>query len=275
PEEHVYPALHALLVSRFIRFGDLIANAGDSATQKKRLQKLYIDLEKQNYFERLGLSPKAKDVEIKRAYHGVAKVLHPDKLSRDTPNEIRDLTKQCFAFISVAHDTLSDVDNKLAYIAELEQGRAEFILQAEQLTQSARPLLTKGDFKKARELMAEAISLCPPTSEARLLFMWAKIKSAPNDQKIAAEARDELALIPPEDRHMPVFYFVRGLQMRASGDFENAQKSLAHAISLDADFIDAKRELTALKSGGNDNKPVDLFKGDLKDVVGMLFKKKK
>ncbi|HVK62094.1 MAG TPA: response regulator [Bdellovibrionales bacterium] len=279
PEEQVYPALHALLVSRYLRFGEATGNAGDAAMQKKRLSKLYLDLEKQNYFERLGLSPKAKDVEIKRAYHDVAKVLHPDKLARDTTADVRELTKQCFAFITVAHETLSDPTKKTEYIRELEQGRAEFVLQAEQLTQSARPLLTKGDFKKAREMMAEAVSLCPPTSEARLLHMWAKLKAAAaNDTiRIAAEVRDELALIPPEDRHIPVFYLVKGLQLRATGDMANARKNFEHAMSLDPDFIDAKREMTALKSSGSggDGKPVDLLKGDLKDVVGMLFKKKR
>ena len=61
-----------------------------------------------------------------------------------------------------------------------------------------------------------------------------------------------------------------------TGDFENSKKNLQHAVSLDPDFIDARREIMLVGSSQSaDNKPVDLLRGDLKDVVGLLFKKKK
>ncbi|RYZ75861.1 MAG: hypothetical protein EOP05_06720 [Proteobacteria bacterium] len=66
--------------------------------------------------------------------------------------------------------------------------------------------------------------------------------------------------------------------MRLTGENENAKKNLQHAVSLDPDFIDARREIMLVgtgKGGVDPNKPVDLLRGDLKDVVGLLFKKKK
>ena len=277
PEDHFYSGLHALLVSRQIRFGELIKGAIDSGSQRKRLEKLYIDLEKRNYFERLGVVPNAKEADIKRAFHDLAKILHPDKLSPETPADIRELTKKCFSLISMAHDTLSDPDKKATYLLELEKGRAENILEAERLTQSARGLLTKGDYKKAREQMTEAIALCPPTAEARLISMWARLKVASTERNpnLINQVRDELGQIPPEDRHNPIFYFVKGLQLRLNGDEDQAQKSLAHAVSLDPNFIDAKRELNLMKMDKPGAPSGDIFRGDLKDVVGNLFAKKK
>ncbi len=278
PEEHFYPALHALMVSRVIRFGEAV-NTTDTSSQKKRLSRLIIDLEKQNYFERLHVISKAKEADIKRSYHELAKILHPDKLPSETPNEIRELTKKCFALISVAYETLSDQSKKDHYILELEKGKASAILEAEQMIESARPLLTKGDFKKAKELLDIATKMAAPTSEARLLSMWARMKTTPPamNAAVTVQIRDELGQIPPEDRHTPTFYFVRGLNLRMGGDLENAKKNLAHAVSLDPDFIDAKREMMVAKNAKPAAKDMsgDLLRGDLKDVVGMLFKKKK
>jgi tetratricopeptide (TPR) repeat protein len=170
---------------------------------------------------------------------------------------------------------LTDEAKKANYILELEKGKASAILEAEQLVESARPLLTKGDFKKAKEMLDSAMKLAPPTSEARLLSMWARMKATPSDS-VNHAVRDELGQIAPEDRHTPTFYFVRGLNLRLMGDLENAKKNLAHAVSLDPDFIDAKREMML----ANNTKPAqaasaDILRGDLKDVVGILFKKKR
>jgi CheY-like chemotaxis protein/curved DNA-binding protein CbpA len=275
-EEVFYPALHALIVSRVVRFGEPV-HVTDNSSQKKRLSRLLIDLEKQNYFERLNILPKSKDADVKRSYHDLAKILHPDKLPADTAPEIRDLTKKCFALITTAYDVVSDPEKKAAYLLEKEKGRAESILQAEQLMEDARRLLTKGDFKKAHEAMEKAVSLAPPTTEARLLHMWSRLKTAPEGSLIPTQIRDELTQIAPEDRHSPTYYFVRGVMMRMTGEFENAKKNLQHAVSLDPDFIDARREIMLVGSSQNadSNKPVDLLRGDLKDVVGLLFKKKK
>lgn len=279
PEAHFFPALHALVLSRVIRFGEPV-NTTDSATQQKRLASLLVELERQNFYERLHVIPKAKEADIKRSYHELAKILHPDKLGVEVPAEIRELTKKCFALISVAYETLNDSGKKAQYAVELEKGKAESILAAEQLIETARPLLTKGDFKKGLAQLEEARKLAPPTSELLLLWMWAKMKSAANEAGLAAviaQVRDGLLQIPPEDRHTATFYFVRGLHLRLTGDFEGAKKNLNHAMSLDADFIDARREMVVLNGAQNStaSKNTDLLRGDLKDVVGMLFKKKK
>lgn len=277
PEDVFYPALHALVVSRVIRFGEAV-NVTDSVAQKKRLTRLLVDLEKQNYFERLNVLPKTKEADIKRAYHELAKILHPDKLPADTTEEIRDLTRKCFALITTAYDIVADPDKRGAYLLEKEKGRAEAILKAEQMLEESRRLFTKGDFKKAREMMETAVNLAPPTTEARLLHMWARLKTLKQGDGTLDRVRQELGEIPPEDRHSPTYYFVRGVHLRMTGDLDNAKKTLQHAVSLDADFIDARREIMLIGSSpaaGGSDKPVDLLRGDLKDVVGLLFKKKK
>ena len=278
PEHHVYRALHALIVSRVLRFGDANTQT-DYNTQKDRLQKLLSTLRGQNHFERLGVSQKAKESELKRAYHDLTKVLHPEKLSPEAPTEVRQLANQTFQLIEEAYTTLSDSKAKDQYLKQLEKDRAESAFQAEQLAAQARPLLSKGDTRKAMELLDKALSLTTPTSELRLLMMWAKIKS-PNgerDKKLQQEVKDELSQIPPEDRHDATYFFVKAVILRVTGDVAGAKRNLDHVLAQSPDFIDARRELTLLQQQQDQvaKNNTNLLNGDLKDVVGMLFKKRK
>lgn len=275
-EEHFYRAIHALLLNRIITFGEQKSTVNFDA-QQVRLSKLDQDLEKQTHFERLGVSQKAKDQEIKRAYHELAKVLHPDKVSQETPHAIRELTRSVFTKISQAYDILSDVRARENYVKELEHGRAEMVLQAVSITEQGKTYLGKADTKKAKELFEDAAKLAPPNVELRLLLMWTRLKTQtkPGDRSFSDNIKEELNQIPPEDRHNSTYYFVKGLLLKYIDDLESARKSFEHASAIDPDFIDARRELNLLKLQNKQNKPTDILRGDLKDVVGKLFGMKK
>ncbi len=275
-EAPFYRAIHSLVLNRIVIFGEQKKHVNYDA-QRTRLAKLDSELEGQTFFERLGLSQKAKEQEIKRSFHELAKVLHPDKLSAETPNDVRELTRSAFGKISQAYETLSNNNQKDAYVKELEQGRAELVLQAESLTELGKTFLSKGDIKRASEQFDEAASFAPPGPELRLLMMWSKLKlqTRQGDQKFSESIRDELNQIPPEDRHNSTYYFVKGLLMKYTDNLDHARKGFEHAVAIDPDFIDARRELNLLKLQNKQNKPTDILRGDLKDVVGKLFGKKK
>ena len=87
---------------------------------------------------------------------------------------------------------------------------------------------------------------------------------------------DGISAVPPEDRHNAVYFFVKGLVQKASGDFDGARRSLDQSVGIEQNFVDAKRELNVLSlQAGRLEKPVDLLKGDLKDVLGVLLGGKK
>jgi curved DNA-binding protein CbpA len=272
-----FPAFHNLFLGSYVRFGEEVKTT-DVQVQRKRLKKLEVDLARQNFFERMGVSPKAKDVEIKRAYHELAKTIHPDRLGSDAPIDIRDLARKCFNMIQEANEALSNPTSRDNYLLELEQGRAEKILEAEQMMEQARNCLAKGDVRRAKEMLEDAILHVPMTTDLRLLLMWAQIKSAnaEKDSELVGRLKDQLSAVPPEDRHNAVYFFVKGLVLKASGDLDGARRSLEQSIGIEQNFVDAKRELNVLSlQAGRLEKPVDLLKGDLKDVLGALLGGKK
>jgi len=62
-----------------------------------------------NFYDVLGVAPSADDDKIKDAFHGLAKVFHPDLNAGDALSERR------FKEISQAYDTLRDPKTRAAY----------------------------------------------------------------------------------------------------------------------------------------------------------------
>jgi Tfp pilus assembly protein PilF len=180
--------------------------------------------------------------------------------------------------IQEANEVLSNPTSRDNYVLELEQGRAEKIIEAEQMMEQARSCLAKGDVRRAKEMLEDAVLHVPMTTDLRLLLMWAQIKSsnAEHDTELVGRLKDQLTAVPPEDRHNAVYFFVKGLVQKASGDFDGARRSLEQSIGIEQNFVDAKRELNVLSlQAGRMEKPVDLLRGDLKDVLGALLGGKK
>lgn len=160
---------------------------------------------------------------------------------------------------------------------ELEQGNAEKILESESLFDEARSYLKSSQPSKALPLIERALQLRPPTSDLRLHHLWARLQLIPNEgiAEYLKSIEADLNRIPPEDRHNSMYYFVKGLYSKVVGDFNAAEKHIKHALSITGNFIEAQRELNILELQKKSNKNVDILNADLKDVVGMLFKKKK
>ncbi len=275
-EEDVLKGIHLLLSQEFIYF-DKQTRPSDHKAHIERLQKIKNQMDKQNLFETLGLNEKSKAKEIKKAYYELSKLFHPDKVPTQAPKELSELTTAIFAKISKANEVLSDDNLRATYLKELEKGFAEKILESESHFEEGKSLLKSNQASKALLAFEKAMSLRPPTSEMQLHAMWAKIFCQPNEniEQFYKDFESDLNKIPPEDRHNSIYYFVKGLYLKCIGDLDGAEKTIKHALSLTPNFVEAKRELNIIAIQKKSSKPVDILNGNLSDVVGLLFKKKK
>lgn len=275
PEEIVYQALIFLISNDFLFF-NADAREEDMTAQSKRVEKLLLNAKNQDYFQLLGVPRKARSEDIKKSFKDLAKIFHPDKLSSSAPMELKDFTSEYFTMLTKAHDVLTTPESKEAYLKELEHGQTKVRLEQEALFEEAKEKLNKQKYGEARQLLDRAVDLFNPTPEILLHHLWAKLKTLTKEsaQDDLNTINEELGKVPPEDRHNATYYFVKGLFQKYLGENQQAMNNLQHAVGLEPNFLEAKRELNVIKLGGNDA-PVDLLNADLKDVVGMLFKKKK
>ncbi len=274
---NVFLLTHMLTALNYLYF-DQNMKSDEQSLKLERVKQLLEASEKQDHFQILGITRRAKLSDIKKSFHDLAKIFHPDKLSKAATPDVIAATKGFFAKITLAYETLSDAPKKELYMKELETGQAQLRLQAESLFEESKDLMGQRQYGRAQELMNEAAILCPATSELKLHLLWVALAliSQTKDTSGLAKVNADLNGVPPEDRHNATYYFVKGLLQKQLGQLDQAKHNIAHAVSIQPDFVEAKRELNILNiSAKSNNKPVDLLNADLKDVVGSLFKKRR
>lgn len=268
PDPKFYRGLHLMVVRRMICFNQK-KQATDTLDLLGRAKRLAKEMEGKDYFEMfelLGVSRRAKSADILKAYRDFSKVFHPDKLSGKSTPELTKLVNEIFGQITRAYKILTDEAAKKKYQAELEQARVSKFLEAETIFEEAKLYLKKSQIGRALELMKKCCAMAEPTTDMKLYFMWVRMKAAEGDsgrRQVARQIEGEMAAIPPEDRHQPIYFFVKGLQAKLLGDIEHAVRNFEHALALDATLIDAKRELHLLKMQMDEKRDNHTFFGRL------------
>ncbi len=276
-EVELFSAVHLLVLNQMLYF-PIKTKTLDVNIQLGRLRQMQVEIMSKDDFEILGVPRKSKGNDIKKAYYELSKTYHPDRLAKDIDKNLLELTKAVFSKITSAYNRLSDDEKRGTYLKELEVGQAEKLIQAESIIEEGKNLLKSGHGQKALDKFKYASTLRPPSSELNLYLVWAQLSIAgpnnPNASEITAQAEASLGKIPPEDRHNALYYFVRGLLHKNKGDVIMAMDSISHAVSLKSEFFEAKRELNLLQISQKKGPPTNILKADLKDVVGMLFKRR-
>lgn len=194
-----------------------------------------------SYYEILGVPKAATELEIKSAYHRLARRLHPDKA--ESPAQAATLEME-FSRISTAYNTLKDKDKRSAYDRTLQQnaenpvgkdsdvtassmapgqdGRPGFVNAA---TEKNRANVAKRAFVRGTQLMAAG-----EYAKASDLFEMA-IKN--HDTEAAYHARLAMALL------------------RSHRGFNRATEAASRAIELDPYNSDYRIILAELYEGAN------------------------
>ncbi|MCB0350665.1 MAG: DnaJ domain-containing protein [Bdellovibrionales bacterium] len=275
-ENEFLRAFHFFALQRMVVFGSSSNTVENFEIKTARLNKILAGFDGKNYYEILGVSRKAKPTEINRSYHDLAKSLHPDKLHKDSPKELRDLSQNIFSKITVAYQTLNSEASRAAYNKTLEMGQAEDILKAESSFEEALRCLRSSRFREARKAFERTLSLKGARSDTMVYFLWAYIKekrNRANHVDVASKVSACLNKVPHEDRHSAHYFFVKGLYYDLIGQAQKAYKHHQHCLAMDPYFNDAKRELTFIKRSFNAKKSMTLT-DDLSMVVTKLFGKK-
>lgn len=160
---------------------------------------------------------------------------------------------------------------------EADKAIVEKQIKLVQILEEARNSLLASNFKHALILLAKIKEEEGHVPGLRPLWCWAKLaninSAAPGAKEAVLKAVDlELVQITPEEKLEALYPFIQGMAAKVKADGNSARRFFQKAVSLDPNFIAAKRELALLQA-----KPVkaeNVFEQDLKEVFTSLFKKK-
>ena len=111
--------LHTMLVFREFYLGDAQLEI-NYQSHKERLKKLQDRLETQNAFERLGLTDRASEQDVKKSYQEMSQSMHPDKLL-NAPQEVRTLSLMVYEKIQEAYNQIKSPEKRELYLKRIEQ----------------------------------------------------------------------------------------------------------------------------------------------------------
>jgi curved DNA-binding protein CbpA len=197
-----------------------------------------------DHYEVLDLSRGVSGMQIKNAYHTLARRFHPDRFHQSDP-QVRARVDSAFARIAHAYETLSDPSLRAAYEAKLKaksaaEGRESSTssisneqeapvgsktARAEAAFQRALAAMKQNQSDTATSCFAEAAHLAPRVARYRAYYGQALSGERQSRRVAEAEFQAALALEPDNASYrimLAELYRNLGLRRRAQGELERA-----------------------------------------------------
>ncbi len=224
-------------------------------TQWREITSRAVEIDRQNYFEMLGVGRDAKAETVRSAYFALVKKWHPDRVPPELA-KIKPIAEQIFQHLTTAHKTLSDETERGRYLGSVVDGggtpeserQLAAILQAAMDHQKAEVMLRRRDVEGAIELLRNAAELSPEDGDILGALAWALFQHPePKD------TREMLTLIDQAIRHNPKSdraHYRRGMILRRIGREADAILALTHAADLNPKNVEAVREVRIARMRG-------------------------
>ena len=184
------------------------------------------------------------------------------------------MNHELFAWVTSAHDILSNDEKKKTFFDTIKQKEAERQLLAEDYVTEARAMMNRGKFSEALSKISEAKAMYS-SEMIELNYLWAKFKTP---GKMTPEAMNQADLylkgLSSETKKGALYFFVKGLFFAAVGQNVEAADYYGRALKIDAEFAEARREYVSVK-GTKKSATEELLHGDITAVFNNVFKRKK
>lgn len=207
-------------------------------------------IEKQNYFEMLGVAKDAALNQVSEAYLRAAKDWHPDRLPAQLA-QLRPWSDRIFHYLTQAKEVLSDPEARAEHLKAVQSGGgtpdSERMVQAIVFSaveyQKVEVLVRRREWDEALNILLRAREVNAGEAdyfamEAWILYNRHPDKNAPFPKMLAALDK---ALEMKEDHERANFY--KGLVLKRMGEESKAQKFFKRALEINPRNIEAAREV--------------------------------
>jgi curved DNA-binding protein CbpA len=254
------------------------------AARKKEIQDKAAALDKEDYFALLGVTRDTPTSEIQKAFFGLAKKWHPDRVPPGLA-DVKDLCARVFGKMSEAHQTLMDPAKRAKYESSKKTGSDDSpeaqaqvmaILGAATDFQKAEICLKRNDFKQAEEFCKKAIAVEPKQADYISMMAWLESQKPQKQDPGSTQAQVlELTRAIGISQACERAFFYRAMLLKRLGQEAQAMKDFKRAVELNPRNVDATRELRLFNMRGGDK--ASPSGGKTKDegggIFGRLFKK--
>ncbi len=241
-------------------------------------------MDRQNYFEMLGVKESAKSGDISKKYMTLAKTWHPDRLPSELA-ALRPWVEEIFHLFTVANDTLSDTKKRAEYQRAVMQGggtpeaerKLSVMVEAAINFQKVDVLVKRRRYDEAMRICDAAMSVVRKEADYPAMKAWILLlRDGVDEEETAVEINSLLRStfsINPDHVHG---HFVRAHFLKRQGEHDKALKHFMKVAKLDPQNLEAAREVrvgTMRHARGRSSAPPPAMDGKLPNFLGKFFKK--
>ncbi len=241
--------IYVLYKLRFVQKGEFVSSK-NILEEIQTLKSQILKIEKENnHFVTLGVSQDTPLSKIRKIYIKAAKDYHPDKLNKESNEELRELKTKYYTYISTAYNKISTQQKLEEYINELNSGvgetfDAESLFKSEELFNKCKKAVKVGKYERALEYVNEAITLFEDNYEFKVylyylnfIFIWQ------NDLGKAKSYLLKLETLMKEMEKYPDGYRFLGRMYKMLKDSSKAKLNFKKLYSLIPYDTEAKKEI--------------------------------
>jgi hypothetical protein len=208
-------------------------------------------MDRQNYFEMLGVKESADTNEISKKYMALAKKWHPDRMAPELSG-LRPWVEEIFHLFTVASDTLGDIKKRVDYQKTVMQGggtpeserKLNVMVEAAINFQKVDVLVKRRRYDEALEICQAAMGVVRKEADYPAMMAWILLlRDGIEAEGVADEIRNLLRktfAINPDHVHG---HFVRAHFLKRKGDHDKALKHFKKVAKLDPKNLEALREV--------------------------------
>lgn len=238
-------------------------------------------IEGETYFEMLGIEKSASGEAAQTAYFGLVKTWHPDRLPPELA-ELRGYVERVFRYITRANETLSDDEQRVQYLATVNEGggtpekerELAAIVDAAMEYRKVEVMMRRREYEPALEKVKQLLAAVPDEGDyhATYAFLLFTISGGSEEHKdeIKASLSKAIQLTPQSDKA----HYYKGMAMKRWGDDKAALTYFRKAAELNPKNIEAVREVRLAEMRGSlppPEKKKKKKKGGDGSIFGKLF----
>ncbi|MEM9728979.1 MAG: DnaJ domain-containing protein [Myxococcota bacterium] len=241
-------------------------------------------MDRQNYFEMLGVKESATSSDVRSKYMTLAKKWHPDRLPRELDG-LRPWVDEIFHLFTVARDTLGDDTARADYQRTVMQGggtpeserKLNVMVEAAINFQKVDVLVKRRRYDEALEICDDAMAVVRKEADYPAMKAWILLlRDGVDDEEVADQIRALLKTTFKLNTDHVHGHFVRAHFLKRMGNHDKALKHFKKVAKLDPKNLEAIREVrvaTMRLSRGRSSAPPPAAGGKRSSIFGKFFKK--